>query len=539
MGPTLSFRGLDNSTYYTLAAGGEYYNYSGCGNTFNCNHPLVIDFIVDCLRYWVLEMHVDGFRFDLASIMTRANSLFYVPGSGNKVYQSNNNVSSLEGSVAADVDKTSEDSSIASSSSSAVPNGSNNSNGSVPEIAGYVLDNGEMRMTDGRGHVTGTPLAHPPLIAAISSDPILRDTKLIAEAWDADGLNQVGAFPHFHRPTQQWAEWNGVFRDNLRNFIKGSEGDWTGKLAAAICGSLDMYAGHEPDSSHWWACGSGREWYGNRGQQSSVNFITAHDGFTMRDLVSYNDKHNAANGEENRDGENHNLSWNCGEEGVDSDNSKVNRIRSSHIRNFVVSLMLAQGVPMMHMGDEYGHSKGGNNNTYCHDNDLNWFDWSLLESERDKLFRFTKHLIRLRRTTPELRQADGTGTEAISWHGSQPLEPDWSAESNLIAFSMPISGPFGSALYCCFNVSHVPEVVTLPALPSGDARVSWTPFVDTGKPSPLDVIIEDDVMSASDVAQNRDSATGWIIENQYPVMPRSCIILLGTCDGNEDPVEKK
>ena len=231
-GPTLSFRGLDNSTYYTLAPGGEYYNYSGCGNTFNCNHPLVVDFIVDCLRYWVLEMHVDGFRFDLASIMTRANSLFHVPGS--------------------EVSTTNERMSTTSSEIEAAPEHGYDSDCAPSDdpsqqdiIAGYVLIDGELRMTDGRGNITGTPLSHPPLIEAISNDPILTNTKLIAEAWDADGLNQVGAFPHFYRSNQQWAEWNGVYRDNMRNFIKGSEGDWTGKLASAICGSLDMYAGKE------------------------------------------------------------------------------------------------------------------------------------------------------------------------------------------------------------------------------------------------------------------------------------------------------
>ena len=254
--------------------------------------------------------------------------------------------------------------------------------------------------------------------------------------------------------------------------------------------------------------------------------------------MSYNDKHNAANGEDNRDGENHNLSWNCGEEGhIENTNTKVDRIRSSHIRNFIVSLMLAQGVPMIHMGDEYGHSKDGNNNTYCHDNDLNWFNWELLEQERHKLFRFTKHLIHFRRNTPEVRQANGEGADSIMWHGIQPSEPDWSDESKLIAFSMPISGPYGSALYCCYNVSHLPAVVTLPPLPNtSPSSHAWTPFVDTGKPAPLDVLVHDEAMSDSELTQNQQNSKGWMIENQYPVMQRSCIILLASNNDNNNAI---
>ena len=540
-GPTISFRGLDNAAYYTLAPGGEYYNYSGCGNTFNCNHPVARQFIVDCLRYWVLEMKVDGFRFDLASIMTRANSLFDVPGPEPAMHASTTTFAS---------------SAVSSSSSGDSPSamdeqsGSPASPASAPEacIAGLVdFGDGEMRMTDGAGNVTGTPLNRPPLIEMISSDPVLAKTKLIAEAWDADGLNQVGAFPHFGG---RWAEWNGVYRDNVRNFVKGGFEEncdgGVGWLAAAVCGSLDMYSGEHPDPSNWWANNGGREWYGNRGQECSVNFVTAHDGFSLMDLVSYNDKHNDDNGEQNRDGENHNLSWNCGIEGPTTD-PDILSIRERHVRNFIVALMLSQGVPMLTMGDEYGHTKRGNNNTYCHDDERNWFDWSLLERQRGKLFRFTKHMIHLRRSTPELRQSRGRGTGDISWHGHLPHQPDWAPSSKLIAFSMPITGPYGVGIYCCFNVSHEPAIVTLPPPPqpsgssgsggsgsSGTSNIAWRPFADTGKPAPFDVIVDDDQMDEREVRVFRGMQAGWTGAGQYPVMPRSCVVLLAG-DGGEAP----
>ncbi|CAN6587112.1 unnamed protein product [Malus baccata var. baccata] len=281
-GPMLSFRGADNSVYYMLAPKGEFYNYSGCGNTFNCNHPVVRQFIVDCLRYWVTEMHVDGFRFDLASIMTRGSSLW--------------DAINVYGSA----------------------------------IEGDFL-------------TTGTPLATPPLVDMISNDPILHGVKLIAEAWDAGGLYQVGMFPHWG----SWSEWNGKYRDTVRQFIKGTDG-FSGALAECLCGSPNLYQE------------GGRPW-------NSINFVCAHDGFTLADLVTYNTKHNLANGEDNNDGESHNNSWNCGQEG-ELTSISVKKLRKRQMRNFFVCLMVSQGVPMLCMGDEYGHTKEGNNNTYCHDN---------------------------------------------------------------------------------------------------------------------------------------------------------------------------
>ncbi|CAH2058675.1 unnamed protein product [Thlaspi arvense] len=288
-GPIFSFRGVDNSVYYMLAPKGEFYNYSGCGNTFNCNHPVVRQFIVDCLRYWVTEMHVDGFRFDLGSIMSRSSSLW--------------DAANVYGA----------------------------------DVEGDLL-------------TTGTPVSCPPVIDMISNDPILRGVKLIAEAWDAGGLYQVGMFPHWGI----WSEWNGKifngygkFRDVVRHFIKGTDG-FSGAFAECLCGSPNLYQG-------------------GRKPWNSINFVCAHDGFTLADLVTYNNKNNLANGEENNDGENHNCSWNCGEEG-DFASISVKRLRKRQMRNFFVSLMVAQGVPMIYMGDEYGHTKGGNNNTYCHDN---------------------------------------------------------------------------------------------------------------------------------------------------------------------------
>ena len=294
-----------------LAPAGQYYNYSGCGNTVNANHPAVTRFVVDCLRYWVQEMHIDGFRFDLASILTRAHSLWH-------------------GSTR-----------LAGGGVGAPLCGS----------GGPALGDGGA-MTDGAGLPTGTPLADPPLVQAIANDPVLRNTKLIAEAWDADGLNQVGAFPHHGG---RWAEWNGPFRDAVRAFIKGTDGPWAAAFASALCGSPNIFAA-DPGDDDWWGSGDGRRWRGGRSPAHSINFVTAHDGFTLADLVAYNDKQNEANGEGGRDGESHNLSWNCGVEGA-TDDATVLRLRARQVRNLAAALLLAHGVPMLHMGDEYGHSK--------------------------------------------------------------------------------------------------------------------------------------------------------------------------------------
>ena len=252
-GPTLSFRGLDNRTYYMLAPAGQYYNYSGCGNTLNCNHPTVRAMVVQCLRTWVLDYHVDGFRFDLASILTRAHSAWHAE--------------------------------------EVAPDGA----GTEPHSRGAVVSD-EGYMSDGAGVPTGTPLSDPPLVADIAADPVLRGTKLIAEAWDCDGLNQVGAFPHYGG---RWAEWNGMFRDAVRAFVKGADGPWAAAFASALCGSPNVYASPAGEGD-WWGAHGGARWRATRGPAASVNFVTAHDGFTLADLVAYNDKQNDANGEDNR-----------------------------------------------------------------------------------------------------------------------------------------------------------------------------------------------------------------------------------------------
>src|SRR5271170_5658418 len=290
-GPTLSFRGLDNQTYYILEEGGSRYaNYSGTGNTLNANHPVVRRMIVDSLRYWVAEMHVDGFRFDLASILTR--------------------------------------------------------------------------------DACGQPLPNPPVLWDIESEPALAGTKLLAEAWDAAGLYQVGRFVG-----DAWKEWNGRFRDDVRNFFRGEPGSLR-RVADRIVGSPEIY-GHK-----------------QREAEQSINFVTCHDGFTLNDLVSYNQKHNEANGEDNRDGANDNGSWNCGVEGA-SDDPAVEKLRNRQVKNFLTVTMMSLGVPMILMGDEVRHTQGGNNNAYCQDNEISWLDWTRVARHADVL-RFVKLLIERR-----------------------------------------------------------------------------------------------------------------------------------------------
>ncbi|KAK9824321.1 hypothetical protein WJX72_009436 [[Myrmecia] bisecta] len=473
MGPSLSFRGLDNRVYYMLAPGGEYYNYSGCGNTFNCNHPVVRRFIVDCLRYWVQEMHVDGFRFDLASILTRAHSTWHPPQPA-----------------------------VHSAAASAV-----HSDGAPPEQQGL--------MAEGAGVPTGTPLSEPALVEMISEDPVLRHTKLIAEAWDCDGLNQVGAFPHFGG---RWAEWNGHFRDTARQFVKGTEGPWVSNFASAICGSPHIYAAAEAGEEDWWGSHGGRRWRGSRQPLHSVNFITAHDGFTMADLVAYNEKHNEANGEENRDGEQHNLSWNCGEEG-DTQVRAVQLLRARQMRNLAAALLLAHGVPMVQMGDEYGHSKGGNNNTYCHDSELNWFNWEQATADKFGFARFFRCLVHFRRARPELRRSRYLAGDDITWHGALVGEPDWSDTSRLLAFTL--SNGAGGGLYVAFNSSHQAQVLQLPAW---EGR-TWQTVLDTGKVAPYDFLQADDVLSAEQVAATRRELHMWTASNLYAVLSYSCVVL--------------
>ncbi len=366
-GPRHSFKGFENEVYYMMTPDGHYYNFSGCGNTFNANHPIAREFIRESLRYWVKEMHVDGFRFDLASSLVRSND--------------------------------------------------------------------------------GMPLSHPPLIESLACDPVLASTKLIAEAWDAGGLYQVGSFPAYGR----FAEWNGQFRDHVRRFIKGTDKE-IGAFATRLCGSEDLY-------------GKDRKPY------HSINFITSHDGFSLADLVSYNEKHNEANGEENRDGDNNNESWNCGAEGL-TDDPKILELRARQIRNFLVSLFVSQGVPMLLMGDEYGHSKGGNNNTWGHDSRLNWFQWDTLENNR-ALFNFCKKLIELRKNHKLLHRAQFLKDQDITWHGVEQKKPDWSEHSRLIAFSL-VDKEKHQTLYIAFNAHYEHIKIQLPP-----KKKKWYRLVDT------------------------------------------------------------
>ena len=325
-GPYIAYRGIDNRTYYILTPQGYYYNFSGCGNTLNCNHPVVRNLVLDCLRYWASEYHIDGFRFDLASILGRDQN--------------------------------------------------------------------------------GAPLSNPPLLESLAYDPVLSKCKLVAEAWDAGGLYQVGSFPAYGR----WAEWNGKYRDAVRRFIKGDEG-MAGEIATRIQGSPDLY------------------WY--RGPTASLNFITCHDGFTLRDIVSYNGKHNEGNGEWNSDGANDNNSWNCGWEGETND-SGVNAVRERQMRNAATILFLSRGVPMLLMGDEVGRTQGGNNNSYCHDSALSWMNWDDVKNEA-KLLRFFSKLLAFRLAHPVLRgnrffehrDYVGSGKPDIGFHGTRVGQPDW------------------------------------------------------------------------------------------------------------------
>ncbi|NOS88651.1 MAG: glycogen debranching protein GlgX [Methylococcaceae bacterium] len=385
-GPTYSFKGIDNSTYYMLSEHGHYMNFSGCGNTINCNQPYVRNFIMDSLRYWVMDMHVDGFRFDLASILGR-------------------------------------------------------------DQQGRVLDS-------------------PPLLEQIAADPILASTKLIAEAWDAAGLYQVGSFPNWGR----WAEWNGHFRDDVRHFVKGDPG-FVGRLANRLSGSADLYQfGRDP--------GHG------------INFVTSHDGFTLRDLVSYNDKHNWANGEHNNDGDNHNLSWNCGAEGESAD-PDIARLRAQQVRNLATLLLVSRGVPMILAGDEFGRSQQGNNNSYCQDNAMSWLNWRDLAINQS-LFRFFRLLIAFRKSHPLLRHdsfaiKDGLGLQ-IHWHGQHLNAPDWGYESRQIAAHFFGTSALGVApdVYLIANAHWQGANFQLPNL----NNQRWYRFVDTNLPGDLAIMDE-------------------------------------------------
>jgi glycogen operon protein len=386
LGPTFSFRGIDNRTHYFLVPGDlQYYmDFSGCGNTFNCNHPIAQKLIVECLRYWVREAHVDGFRFDEGSILSRGED--------------------------------------------------------------------------------GAPCAHPPVVWQIELDDELARAKVIAEAWDAAGLYQIG-----HFPGDRWAEWNGRYRDDVRRFVKGDPGT-IGALASRLAGSADLY--------------------GVRGELpiNSINFIDCHDGFTLNDLVSYNEKHNQANGEDNRDGINENLSWNCGAEGPSSDPA-VEALRGRQLRNFAAILLLSRGVPMFVGGDEVRRGQNGNNNAYCQDNETSWFDWKLVERNRD-LYRFWKRMIEFRKRHAALRRGqfftgarNERGLADITWHGTKLDQPGWD-DPNGRALAATLAGFDGDAdLHLIFNMYWEGLDFELPRVPGR----GWRKAVDTSQPSPKDI----------------------------------------------------
>lgn len=390
IGPTFCFKGLENAAYYILqrdlVAGhgrSHYANFSGCGNTLNGNHAVVRRMILDSLRYWVEEMHVDGFRFDLASVLSR----------------------------------------------------------------------------DTQGH----PQANPPILWDIETDPVLSGTKLIAEAWDAAGLYQVGNFFGDH-----WKEWNGRFRDDVRSFVKGDAGQ-AGTFAKRFLASPDIY-GHR-----------------NREPEQSINFVTSHDGFTMNDLVSYNEKHNEANKEGNRDGHNENVSWNCGVEGP-TDDPEIEALRCKQIKNLFTINVLSLGVPMFVMGDEMRRSQLGNNNAYCQDNEVSWMDWELLE-QHVEVHRFVQQLIEYRRRLPERENPHLTLTEVIArsrvrWHGFQLDRPDWGEHSRSVAFSIETPMKW---YHLIFNAYWEPIEFEIPTIPS--EFESWRRIIDTDLPSPDDILL--------------------------------------------------
>lgn len=381
-GPVLSFKGIDNSLYYQLDEHNAYLNFSGCGNTVNANAQPVIEMIVDCLCYWVKEMHVDGFRFDLASALTRGS--------------------------------------------------------------------------DGR------PLGKSPLIEAITANSILSNVKLISEPWDAAGFYQVG---HFASETKRWSEWNDKYRDGVRRFIKGSP--WSsGEFATRLCGSQDLYD--------------------NRGPCNSINFVTAHDGFSLADLVSYNCKHNIENGEGNRDGSSDNQSWNCGFEGP-TDNKKITTLRERQMKNFHLALMISQGIPMLVMGDEYGHTKEGNNNTWCQDNELSWFNWNKLK-ENHAFYRFYRYLIYFRKQHPILRRLSFLSPQDVDWHGIEVFKPDWNKDTRFVAFTLK-DHHHDRDLYIAFNAQDHNELIQLP---SPSYSMQWRWVINTANVSPFDFFENDE-----------------------------------------------
>ncbi|MDJ0928374.1 MAG: glycogen debranching protein GlgX [Gammaproteobacteria bacterium] len=407
-GPIINFKGFGNEFFYHLdpADRSHYRDFTGTGNTVNCNHPLVGRFIIDCLEYWARDMHVDGFRLDLASVLARGED--------------------------------------------------------------------------------GEPMQHAPVLWAAEFSTALHDRHLIAEAWDAGGLYQVGDFPGY-----RWCEWNGDYRDVIRQCVRG-DGGRLGRLASRVAGSSDLYA----------AAG--------RLPTNSINFVTCHDGFTLQDLVSYDHKHNEANGEDNRDGSSHNYSWNCGQEGPSTE-AAINRLRSQQARNFLTLLLVSQGVPMLLAGDEVLRSQKGNNNTYCQDNRMGWFDWSLVQKNWDML-RFTRELIAFRHRHATLRrerfltgERRGGQPPDVAWHGARLAEPDWHDEAaSLIAFTLTAIDPDESDVHVAINLRAESHGMRLPA-------GQWRAVIETARPAPHDI---------------RPAGEGRLLRSNRVVVPaRSCVVL--------------
>lgn len=368
MGPCFSFKGIDNNVYYMLTPDAHYYNFSGCGNVMNCNHPVVRSFIIDCLRHWAIEYRVDGFRFDLASILGRDQN--------------------------------------------------------------------------------GAPMDNPPILESLAFDPVLGKMKLIAEAWDAGGLYQVGSFPSWNR----WAEWNGRYRDDMRSFLKGDDG-MAGNAITRITGSRDLYS---PES---------------RGHKASVNFMTCHDGFTLYDLYSYNEKHNEKNGWNNTDGDNNGHSWNCGAEG-ETDDPNVNGLRRRLIKNAFAALLCSRGPAMFFAGDEFCNTQFGNNNAYCQDNIISWLDWSRLE-EFKEIHDFVRHMIQFRKEHPILRKMTKPSScqfPEISVHNGTPFNASTDYKTKLIGIMYAGRNEEDTEddiVFYCMNAYWEPLVMQLPVLPNG------------------------------------------------------------------------
>ncbi|MGP1587083.1 MAG: glycogen debranching protein GlgX [Treponemataceae bacterium] len=407
-GLTINFRGLDNSIYYILEDNRKQYykNFSGCGNTFNCNHPVVRNFIIDCLRYWVCEMHVDGFRFDLGSILGRDRN-------------------------------------------------------------GNLIEN-------------------PPMLETIAEDPVLRNTKIIAEAWDAGGAYQVGCFPG-----GRWAEWNDRFRDDIRRFWRGD--DFMANAAATrLTGSSDLYLRDGRKPFH------------------SINFITSHDGFTLNDLVSYNGKHNEENGENNRDGSDNNNSYNYGYEGPCS-NPNIQTIRTKQIKNILITLLLSQGTPMILAGDEFRKTQGGNNNAYCQDSPTSWIDWTYIEKNAE-IFRFAKNLIKFRLHHPAFRRPEFfqgqdkyyNSLPDICWFGEDGKPVDWSKANHFVAFRLDgrhaeiFAEVDDNDFYLMFNSSNQDKSVKIPKAIDGK---KWYRVIDTSVPYPEDFLAfgEEEIVNEKNV----------------------------------------